>query len=422
MITSVSILLRELMEREAAKLAREHMTHPPTIGAMYEGLTRDILDRAVPASLNLHIIEGFIEDAQGRLSPQVDVMLVAGEGRHVPFTSSYVWPIQDVIAVLEVKKNLFGADFDDAFRKLRSVMQMHVEFLQRGVGSAPNIQPPFQGFARLTGRYPRTWHAADALPHELSSIFHTLMTEQLGPVRIILGYEGYRDEFSLRKGLIEYLDDHLATPAGFGIGSFPNLIVCRKNSLLKMNGQPYISTMIDGWWPAIVSNSENPIRLLIELIWTRRSNQFQKQLPMDDTLRMERLAPLLSTRFAERNGLIGWEYRFDPLARKQLAAIEPTSWEPEAIDEHACIILIQVARLGELDVRDEAFRRFTMNRGVDPDRLIAGLVDRRMLAWSDDHTVRLLTTGPLFTGFAPDGRTLVTEKTDLLDLWLHEQP
>jgi hypothetical protein len=46
MITSVSTRLRELMEKEIAKLAQEHMTHPPTIGAMYEGLTRDILDRA----------------------------------------------------------------------------------------------------------------------------------------------------------------------------------------------------------------------------------------------------------------------------------------------------------------------------------------------------------------------------------------
>jgi hypothetical protein len=31
-------------------------------------------------------------------------------------------------------------------------------------------------------------------------------------------------------------------------------------------------------------------------------------------------------------------------------------------------------------------------------------------------------TAPLFTGFTPDGRMLVTEETDLLELWLHEQP
>ena len=54
-------------------------THAPTIGAMYEGLTRDILDRAIPASLDLRIVDGFIEGADGSLSPQMDAMLVTGK-------------------------------------------------------------------------------------------------------------------------------------------------------------------------------------------------------------------------------------------------------------------------------------------------------------------------------------------------------
>jgi hypothetical protein len=51
MITSVANLLRDLMVKKAVKLDEETITHPPTIGAMYEGLTRDILDRTIPASL-----------------------------------------------------------------------------------------------------------------------------------------------------------------------------------------------------------------------------------------------------------------------------------------------------------------------------------------------------------------------------------
>jgi hypothetical protein len=421
MITSVATLLRELMDKEAAKLKQQNITHGPTIGAMYEGLTRDILDRAIPTSLHLHIVEGFIEDAQGQHSPQIDVMLVAGEGRQLPYTDSYVWPIQNVIAVIEVKKNLFGTDLDDAFRKLRCVMQMHVACLQTSADGPPNMPLMVEAFARLTGYHPLNGQAVDALPRELSGIFHTLFVEHLAPVRVIFGYEGYTDEFSLRNGLFKYLEDHMAMPAGFGIGSLPDLIVCRRNTLLKMTGRPYISPMVDGWWLAIVSNNENPLRMLIELIWTRLSYQFQQQFPMDDTLQMERLAPAFFTRVAERDGRIGWEYRFHDLTRKRLSAIEPTSWKPTAIDQPECMILLLVSRLGELDVRDANFRLSLIKEGIEPDPLIARLVERRMLAWSDDHTVRLMKTVPWGIGFTPHGEMHTTNEADLLDLWLRER-
>ena len=87
MITTVAALLQELQAKEAAKLA-----------------TRDLLDRAIPSALNLRIVEGFVEDHEGNLSPQIDAMLVTGDGRQIPHTASFVWPVQKVIAVLEVKK------------------------------------------------------------------------------------------------------------------------------------------------------------------------------------------------------------------------------------------------------------------------------------------------------------------------------
>ena len=49
MINSIATLLRQLQAKEAAKLDEQGITHAPTIGAMYEGLTRDLLDRACPS-------------------------------------------------------------------------------------------------------------------------------------------------------------------------------------------------------------------------------------------------------------------------------------------------------------------------------------------------------------------------------------
>jgi hypothetical protein len=79
-----------------------------------------------------------------------------------------------------------------------------------------------------------------------------------------------------------------------------------------------------------------------------------------------------------------------------------------------------VARQGKLDVRDADFRLFVIHKGNDPDQLIAELVQRRLLAWSDNHTVRLITTTPFFIGFTPDGQVLTTNEANLLDLWMRE--
>ncbi len=288
MITSIANLLRELQVKEADKLSREKIAHGPTIGAMYEGLTKDVLDRAIPPSLNLRVVDGFIEDHEGKLSPQIDVMLVTGTGRQIPYTSTYVWPIQNVICVLEVKKNLYGNDLADAYHKLREVNEMHHRYVQRGGEGIVKLQSAFKAFALLTGIYPRSWKKGAELPDWQSFIFHTLVCEQLAPVRVILGYNGYIDELGLREGFVKFIEDNTNARV-FGVGSFPNLIVCRNNSLLKMNGQPYISPFVDDFWPMMVSNEENPLRLLIELIWTRLSNQFETQFPMDDSLKQERL-------------------------------------------------------------------------------------------------------------------------------------
>lgn len=71
MITAFAQMLRELQEREATVLDGQDITHAPTIGDMYEGLTRDILDRAIPESAGVQIVDGFAVGPDGTLSPQL---------------------------------------------------------------------------------------------------------------------------------------------------------------------------------------------------------------------------------------------------------------------------------------------------------------------------------------------------------------
>ncbi|WP_371800834.1 MULTISPECIES: DUF6602 domain-containing protein [unclassified Streptomyces] len=110
MIRTVADLLSGIIRDELPKLDDAPVKHAPTIGDMYEGLSSDVLNRALPDGLGLRVVSGFARDGHGRLSGQLDCMVVRGEGERLPYTDSYVWHVRDIVAVIEVKKNLHSAE------------------------------------------------------------------------------------------------------------------------------------------------------------------------------------------------------------------------------------------------------------------------------------------------------------------------
>jgi hypothetical protein len=421
MITSISDFLQRLAKKEAEILDGQEITHAPTIGAMYEGLTRDILSRSIPESLNLQVVSGFIEDPRGGLSPQLDAMLVKGEGRLVPFTSVYVWRIQEVLAVFEVKKNLYGADLEDAYEKLRTVGEIHKAYINEG-NNIEDAGPSIRAFANLTGLFPRNSKEIRALPIPLLQIFDTLALEQVGPVRIVFGYNGYVSEASLRNGLVTFIEERIAqgNQNGLGPGSLPNLIVCRNNSLLKVNGHPYCSPASGDWWNVLVSNSENPILLLVELIWTRLANEFRAEFPVDDTLKLERFTSLLQVKYCQTSEQNGWAYRTTKLENLDRATEDARQWTPTSSSILESVVISLAAKHGSLDTQDPEFRKWAHDRNCDPDELIQHLVDKRLLARSTGTIVRPINDTTLIV-LTPDGKTHMTENAKLASLWMNDQ-
>lgn len=234
MITSFAEFLEQLQAKEAAILIRESIKHGPTIGDMYEGLTRELIARAIPEELNLRLVDGFVEGVDGKYSSQTDAMLVMNDsGRRVPKTEKWVWPIQDVLAVFEVKKNLYAAELADSIDKMRRVSELQRELLF-SVRKQVSLKPARDAFARAMGRFPKSVEMDD-LDSPEAEILRTIAHEQLAPVRVIFGYAGYADETGLRNAFIDALKTVEGGIAGPAV--LPNLVICRKNALIKMNGQ-----------------------------------------------------------------------------------------------------------------------------------------------------------------------------------------
>ncbi len=421
MITTLAALLEALRTKEAEVLKKHDIKHGPTIGDMYEGLTREILTRAIPAELGLRVVEGFVEGLVGEKSNQADVLLVRGDGRQIPYTDKFIWPIQDVLAIFEVKKTLYGESLNDAFAKMRKVSELHKAFnVARGyVGK--DVSFGHKNFARLTGFYPKP-SEVDHLPDPLPLIHYTLLMEQLGPVRIVLGYEGYVDETALRKGIGKFLVEN-GTGANRGFLSLPSLIICRQCSVIKSNGMPYYCALEDytQWWYTMASNSENPTRLLLEMIWTKISAEMGVSLPMDDSLDQEKFAPFLRQKFIQVNkdGVdqsgFGIEY-FESLPSNDSA--EPP-WEPHGADIIESVTITRATQVGFVTIDDPHFQKFAIENGTTAAKVLTSLVRKRVLAWTDiTQRIARPIENSLATVFTPDGKTVISDQGDRLGLWV----
>jgi len=123
-------------------------------------------------------------------------MLVKGQGEVIPYTNVFKWHIKDVIAVLEIKKTLYGDDLADAFAHLRVVRDLEANQRESGRKSHEiiDVRPAYRAFAETTGIAAPNPDAVSSLSPRDQLILHTLILEHLGSIRVIFGYHGFQTE------------------------------------------------------------------------------------------------------------------------------------------------------------------------------------------------------------------------------------
>ena len=116
-------VLQKLVDQKKALLNDQRVKHPTLIGDMYEGLTTEVLDRIDLSRYGVKVVSGIITSGNEQ-SGQIDCMVVIGEGEPMPCSRHFYYPIEQVVAVFEVKKNLFSRDLRDAYGQLEKVFQL----------------------------------------------------------------------------------------------------------------------------------------------------------------------------------------------------------------------------------------------------------------------------------------------------------
>jgi len=421
MINTVSDLLLKLKDKEQVLLKQyDYVKHPGIIGDMYEGLTKEILSKSIFEGLNLHVRAGKIKNSKNDLSGEIDCMIVIGEGDEIPHTDKHIYSSDNVIAVIQVKKNLFSKDIKESFENLKTVTD---------VTEMKDGEPYHGKIIRNTWRLlfneelPE-YEKLNELPIEKEMLYHVLLMEAFYPARIVWGYNGFKSEFSLRESFVEYLEDNISTTeetriTGFGPLGFPNLIICDKYSLVKTNGIPFAHPVLDdNSWPFYVSSNDNPVYFLLEVIWTRLHFMFGISAEIfGDDLSIDQMHGFLLCKYKEANSLKGWEYNYIELDKKFLIEpLVPKEWSPAILDKTQFVIINKLCRNKKLDLKDKNTLEYIESNGYTLDSFIVSLKVTGLI--NETNHVLSLITDECLCGILSDGNFFAGEnKTGRVTRW-----
>lgn len=417
MISTVSDFLDEFRNYALAKIESDEgdIKHRPTIGNMFEGLTSEILNRSVFEGLDLRIVQNsFIYNDSGNITDELDCLLVVGGGEKISFTNQFKYHIKDVIAVFQVKKNLFGKDLDDAYSNLRSVIDV----------SEPRDAEPYvrrlhrDGYRALTGQNLPSAERIERFRDRENIAYHLLMMEAFHPLRIVIGYYGYKTLYGLREGFVQRMEEVIkeGLSRGYGPVSFPHLYICGNNSIIKNNGMPMGIPFSDEefYWHILTTSNVRPMLHLLELIWTRLSYKFEISSSIfGEDLDVETTQKFLSCKERKLdNEQWGWEYFYYPFTEEQLNEPLPiVDWEPAEIDRNKFSLLNVLSKVESVDInRDKDFIEFIHKNKIDKDKILRELIEARLI-YLDEGRIGLLTDD-LLMSIAPDGKVYAGDNKD----------
>ena len=391
MIKTIHHLLTEIKNKGVKEIEPFlNIGHGPMIGDMYEGLTKEIVEKSLFEGMDLRVVSGKITNQVDRkLSSQIDCMVVIGEGTKLPYSDDYLYDIDQVIMVIEVKKNLYSNELSEGYDNLRSVIN-----IQRPTREL-RLAPIEDAFRAVSGKPLPDVEQIGSLDIRDKMLYHSLVMEALLPLRVIFGYAGFKTEQTLRNKFVKYMEKQIPAsggPArGYGATSLPNLVVAGDCALIKTNGMPY-ALVVEGLdeycW--IASYRRNPLILFLELLWTRLTCFYD--LPTSifgDELQEEALIPLLTAQGTEH----GWLYRAIPYSGKEMKQLDQdTQWSPTVLSETEYILMnILCAREDPKDyVEIRELKENLLETGETAESILNHLSNVRLIYVEDDK-IRLLT-------------------------------
>ncbi|QOR62812.1 DUF6602 domain-containing protein [Sulfurovum sp. ST-21] len=426
MIRKASELLELFIQEESRKLEGLDMPHMPTLGSAYEEVTKQGIDKnfAIPKFLDLRVVSGFITVGGEMLPQQVDCMLVHGDGQRYGLTEQFIYDIDKVLCLFEVKKTLRKNDYIDAFYHLGAIRRKFAEYFEYRLENEdyePDIKAARRHFSQITGKIaPECYSGIHTLSKSDGILFYTLVQETLAPVSIIHGYEGYKTENGLRSAFIDILEEKRKKGGdGLGVPNIPTLVTSNNLCLVKGNGVPFLTIKDKNKWIAVFSTRHNSAKLILELIWSKISLYFDAKMPWNDGLHMDSIQPLLMAEAVEEGDKAGWMYNTLEFKEGQLRRDDDNNWEPAPLGKaEIAAINIMAIRGGYLPLDEEMDEFLKKEHDTSLNEVAENLILTRFFM-RDENYIRP-TTMHTHIITTDDGNGFVANEKDRFDLWCKE--
>ena len=374
--------LKAIMDREKAILNKHSVKHGPTIGDMYEGLTMSLLERLNLTKLGLKVVSGFMR-AGTTVSNQLDCMVVIGEGEKLPYLDQYVYPAQQVLAVIEIKKNLYADQFADAYDQLAGVLRiatLDLELQQKEGTLEFSALRPAMEFMKVFGTKPPNYDDNELLPFYQSIIYQWLVKEHLIPLRIAIGYYGFKKHSSMRRAVREFYEDG-SSKSGYGVLEMPNLVISENTSIVKTTGIPYSGDWHDeGGWLWLCSSEANPALLLLEFLFDRIERVMGVTIDRGEDINLETNSPLIaSLPVLHKNGHATLYHALE--FEDAVYEGEPeTQWSPYRVSLEEKELLELISERGGLSIYSRIINSFvTRHALVDIEIFIENMLKHRVI-------------------------------------------
>lgn len=426
MITKASELLELFIKEEKEKLAGFDMPHMPTLGSAYEEVTKQGIDQkfSIPKFLDLSVVSGFISVGGEMLPEQVDCMLVHGSGERYGLTDQYIYKIENVLCIFEVKKTLGKKEYKDAIEHLAGIRKKFARNFEHRLiheGYEPDISSARRHFAQITGKTaPERYSGIHSLPEDEGILFYCLVQESLAPVSIVHGYDGYKTEKGLRTAFIDILEEKtLEDGSGVGIPSIPSLVTSGQYALIKANGVPFIAVRGKDEWVSVVSIRHNSAKLILELVWSKISSFFDVNMPWGDGLHMDNVRPLLISKAVRAGEKVGWMYNTLEPKERHLVREDDVIWEPSPLTvAEVSAVQIMAMRGGYLPMDDGMNDYLNNEYETSIEEVADNLISTRLFMKDGEYLRPIHSYTHMVTN--DDGSGYVCCERERFDLWCKE--
>lgn len=229
-------------------------------------------------------------------------------------------------------------------------------------------------------------------------VLNRIVAESRLPARVVFGFGGYANEAELRKGVAALATKLGAMSHSSGvaaeINAFPNLIVCGRAAVIKLDGLPYPGVFHEGdqYWGWLGSNSGNPLLALLEILWTRLRARFGISADIfgeDLATETVRCFGLFSTVDREKN-VFGLDYL--PDLKDGDTEQSGAEWEPAELTEAEFEVINGLALGLEAGLDDPEFKAFLTSHSVDADELVSSLREKGLAGLRGRKIVPLSAT------------------------------